>query len=126
MISKYSKFEFGGIKMEANYKPEVLNCKKIKITIGKEIAEIDKSDLYNLLVLFADDEEIDKCLDIKSKNVIMVRKMVKVKTLEAIPAGGEVVFPIEYPIGEEEYELYLKQNQDKMMKEEEAKKELTN
>lgn len=126
MISKYSKFEFGGLKIEANYKPEVLNCKKIKITIGKEKAEIDKSDLYNLLVLFADDKEMDKCLDVKNKKVVMIRKMVKVQTKEAIPAGGELVFPIEYPIGEEEYNLYLEQNKDKMMKEEEAKKELTN
>jgi len=126
MISKYSKFKFKGLKAEANYSPEVLGCKKIKFTIGKESAEIDKSDLYNMLVLYANDEEMDKCLDTRSRNVIMVKKMVKVKTKEAIKAGGEVVFPIEYPLSEEEYDKYIKENEGKMLKEEDAKKELTN
>lgn len=126
MISKYSKFEYDGIKIEANYSPEVLNCKKIKFTIGNEVAEIDRSDLYNLLILFADDEEMDKCLNIKSRKMIMIRKMVKVQTKEAIEAGGEVIFPIEYPISEEDYEQYIKDNEDKMMNEEEAKKQLEN
>jgi len=124
MISKYAQFEWDGIKIEANYSPEVLNCKKIKVTIGNEVAEIDKSDLYNLLVLFADDEEMDKCLNVKSKKMVMIKKMVKVQTKEAIPAGGEVVFPIEYPVSEEEYEEYIKENEGKMLKEEEAKKQL--
>ncbi len=126
MISKYSKFEYDGIKIEANYSPEVLNCKKIKFTIGNEVAEVDRSDLYNLLVLFADDEEMDKCLNIKSRKMVIIRKMVKVQTKEAIEAGGEIVFPIEYPISEEDYEQYMKDNEDKMLKEEEAKKQLEN
>ena len=124
MISKYSKFEWDGIKIEANYIPEVLNCKKIKFTIGDKSAEVDKSDLYNLLVLFADDEEMDKCLNVKSQKMVMIRKMVKVQTKEAIEAGGEIVFPIEYPVSEEEYEKYMTENKDNLMKEEEAKKEL--
>lgn len=124
MISKYSKFEWDGIKVEANYSPEVLNCKKIRFTIGDKSAEVDRSDLYNLLVLFADDEEMDKCLNVKSQKMVMIRKMVKVQTKEAIEAGGEIVFPIEYPVSEEEYEKYMKDNEDKMMKEDEAKKKL--
>ena len=104
MISKYSKFDYDGLKIEANYNPQVLNCKKIKFTIGKETAEMDK------------------CLDIKSKEVIMIKKMVKVRTKEAIKAGGEVVFPIEYPLGADEYEDYIKKNKGAMMKEDEAKR----
>lgn len=126
MISKYSKFEWDGIKIEANYNKDVVPCKKIKFTIGNKSAEVDRSDLYNLLVLFADDEEMDKCLNVKSQKMVMIRKMVKVQTKEAIPAGGEVVFPIEYPVSEEEYEKYMKENEDKLMKEEEAKKQLEN
>ncbi|MCK9320270.1 hypothetical protein, partial [Methanoculleus sp.] len=78
----------------------------------------------NLLVLFADDEEMDKCLNVKSQKMVMIRKMVKVQTKEAIEAGGEIVFPIEYPVSEEEYEKYMTENKDNLMKEEEAKKEL--
>jgi len=125
MITKYSKFDYEGLKVEANYSPEVLGCKKIKFTIEGKSAEIDKSDLYNLLVLFADDEEMDKCLDTRGRDVVMIKKMVKVKTKEAIPAGGEIVFPIEYPLSEEEYEQYLKDNKDNFLKEEDAKKSLT-
>jgi len=124
MIAKYAKFNWDGIMIEANYSPEVLNCKKIKFTISGKSAEVNRSDLYNLLVLFADDEEMDKCLNVKSKKMVMIRKMVKVQTKEAIPAGGEVVFPIEYPVDEESYEEYMKENEGKMLKEEEAKKQL--
>jgi len=124
MISKYSKFQEGKLKIEANYNPKVVPCKLIRFTIGKESVEVDRSHLYNLLVLFADDEEMDKCLNIKSKKTIMIRKMVRVKTKKAIKAGGEVVFPIEYPLGEEEYEKYMKENEGKLLKEEDAKKQL--
>jgi len=124
MIKDYSKFEYGKLKIEANYSEKVMGCKKIKFTIGKEKAEMDKSDLYNLLILFADNKEMDSCLNIKNKKVVMIKKMVKVQTKEAIPAGGEVVFPIEYPVGEEEYERYIKENKGKMLKEEDAKKKL--
>jgi hypothetical protein len=126
MIKKYSKFDYNGLEIEANYSDEVIPCKKIKFTIGDKSAEIDRSDLYNLLVLFADDEEMDKCLNIKSRKVVMIKKMVKVQTKEAIPAGGDIVFPIEYPIAEEDYEQYMEDNKDKLMKSEEAKKELEN
>jgi hypothetical protein len=124
MISKFSKFEYNGIKIEANYSPEVLNCKKIKFTIGDKSAEVDRSDLYNLLVLFGTDEEIDKCLNVKSREMIMIKKAVKVETKEAIPAGGEINFFIEYPIAAEDYEDWLKENKDKLVKEEEAKGKL--
>jgi len=124
MISKYFKFEVEGLKIEANYKPEVVPCKKIKMTINCQEAEIGRSDLYNLLVLFADDEEMDKCLSVKSKKMVMIKKMVKVQTKEAIPAGGEIVFPIEYPIDEEYYEEYRKDNEGKILTEIEAKKQL--
>lgn len=124
MISKYSKFEYDGVKVEANYNKDVVPCKKLKFTIGGKSAEIDRSDLYNLLILFADDEEMDKCLNVKSRKVVMIKKMVKVQTKEMIPAGGEVIFPIEYPIAEEDYEQYMEDNKNKLMKPEEAKKEL--
>jgi len=121
MISKYSKFQEGKLKIEANYNPKVVPCKLIRFTIGKESVEVDRSHLYNLLVLFADDEEMDKCLNIKSKKMIMVRKMVKVFTKDGVKAGGELVFPINIPIDAEFYDDYLKTNKDGMMKEEEAR-----
>jgi hypothetical protein len=125
MISKYSKFNYDGITIEANYNKDVVPCKKIKITIGDKSAEVDRSDLYNLLMLFADDEEMDRCLNIKSKKMVMIKKMVKVQTIKDIKAGEDLVFPIEYPIPEEDYEKYLEDNKDKFMKEEEAKKEVS-
>jgi len=124
MLSKYSKFEWKGVKIEANYKPSVVPCKKVKITIGGKEAELNRSDLYNLLVLFGDDEEIDKCLNVKSREMIMIKKAVLVQTKEAIPAGGEIKFFIEYPINKEDYDDWLKENKDKMVKEEEAKDKL--
>jgi len=126
MISKFFQSTFNDLKITANYSPEVLNCKKIKFELGDKAAEVDRSDLYNLLVLFADDEEMDKCLNVKNREMVMIKKAVKVVTKEAIPAGGEVKFFIEYPISQEDYEDYLKENEDKFVKEEEAKSKLDN
>ena len=124
MTQRYNKFEYNGVKIEANYKPDVVPCKKIKITIDGKSAELDRSDLYNLLVLFADDEEMDKCLNIKSREMVMIKKAVMVQTREAIPAGGEVKFFIEYPLPADEYDKYLEDNKDNFVKEEDAKKQL--
>jgi hypothetical protein len=124
MIQKYFKFDNKKLKIEANYKPDTVPCKKIKFSIDDKSAEIDRSDLYNLLVLFADDEEMDKCLDIKNKKMIMIKKAVKVQTKEAIPAGGEIKFFMEYPVDGDYYEEWLKENKDNLVKEEEAKNKL--
>ncbi|MFA7662764.1 MAG: hypothetical protein WCX88_02500 [Patescibacteria group bacterium] len=124
MTQRYNKFEYNGVKIEANYKPNVVPCKKVKITIDGKSAEIDRSDLYNLLVLFADDEEMDKCLNVKGREMVMIKKAVMVQTREAIPAGGEIKFFIEYPLPADEYDEWLKNNKDLMVKEEEAKSKL--
>jgi hypothetical protein len=124
MISKYSKFNYDGITIEANYNKDVVPCKKVKVTIGDKSAEVSRDDLYNLLILFADDEEMDKCLNVKSRKMVMVKKMVKVQTNKDIKAGEDIVFPIEYPIPEEDYDQYLEDNKEMFMNEEQAKEEL--
>lgn len=124
MINYYQKFEIDNLKIEANYSPDVKPCKKIRFTIGKEKAEIDKHDLYALLMLYANEEEQVEATKVDYKNVVMIRKMVKVKTKEAIPAGGEVVFPIEYPVEESIYDKWLEENKQFMLPEGEAKDKL--
>jgi hypothetical protein len=56
--------------------------------------------------------------------MIMIKKAVLVQTKEMIPAGGEIKFFIEYPIPADDYDDWLKENKDKLVKEEEAKEKL--
>lgn len=122
MISSKQEFNYNNVKFEANYSPEVKNCKVIRITIEGKSAEIDKGDLYGLLMLYADDKEMDKGLKLTTMKPIT--RMVKVKTKEAIKKGGEVVFPITQMVTEEQADEFEKINKDKMKSKEEAEKQL--
>ena len=80
MISKYSKYELGNLKIEANYDGSSTPCKTIKFTIDDKVAIIDSHDLYALLMLYADDEQMGEMVKSTNKQVKMIRKAVKVTT----------------------------------------------
>lgn len=123
MISKYSKFDIGKIKIEANYSEESKPCKTIRFTLDDKVAEVDKHDLYALLMLYADDEEMIDAVKVTEKKVKMIRKMVKLTAKEDIKAGSDVNFTIEYPVDEW---IYNKLEMDKIetFTKEEAEKKL--
>lgn len=120
MIQKYSKFKFNGIKAEVNYNKDVTPCKQIKFTIGKESAEMERKDLYALMQLYANDEEMEATLTVKEMKP--VTKMMQVTTKEAIPAGGTLKFYMTQELPVEQAEEWEKLNKDKMITQEKAKK----
>lgn len=121
MIKEYAKYEFGKLKVEANFGPEVIPCKVIKFSIGNKSAYITKEDLYALLALYANEKEMDKMIGVRQREMVNIRKMVQVRTKKAIKKGEFITFPIEYPVDKETYELWELENKAAMLTEEEAK-----
>ena len=122
MISKYQKFKIKGLKIEANYNDKVKNCKKIKFTLGEETAEINKNDLYALLMLYADDEQMEAGLT--KRPFRKITRMFKAKLKEDKKKGEDVVFPLTYEVPEDIYIQWEKENKKKMLSKEEAKDKL--
>jgi hypothetical protein len=112
MIKQYQKFEMDKLKIEANFSEEVKPCKVIKFTIDGKEAYVNKHDLYALLMLWADDEEMLEAVKITEKKVKMLRKAVKVTTKKDVKAGEDVVFVIEYPVDEDIYNKWEENNKE--------------
>jgi hypothetical protein len=123
MIKQYQKFELDNLKIEANFADDVKPCKVIRFTIEDKVAIISKHDLYALLMLYADDEEMSEAVKMTEKKVKMIRKAVKVTAKKDIKEGEDVVFVIEYPVDEW---IYNKLEMDKIetVTREEAEKKL--
>jgi len=124
MIKDYAKFTFKNLTCEANYDETSTPCKTILFTIDGHTAVVNKSDLYALLMLYADDEEMADMVTVREKKVKMIRKAVKVTAKEDIAKGADVIFTIEYPVDEW---IYEKQQMDEieMLSQEEAIKKLS-
>jgi len=122
MIKEYQKFEHNGVKFEANWKEKVKPCKSIKITVKGKSAEIDKNDLYALLMLYADDKQMEASL--AQKPFKKITRMLQAKLKEDKKKGDVIVFPLTYEVPEEVYIQWEKENKDKMLSKEEAKDKL--
>lgn len=110
-------------KSRSNYSKEVKPCKKIKFTIGKESAEIDRHDLYALLQLYADDKEMEATLT--QKTMKPITKLMQVTTEKNLKKGEALVFPMTQWVTVEVAEEWERLNKEKMITQEEAKKKLT-
>ena len=124
MISEKAKFEFNGVKIEANYTEKSKPCKTMRITIGKEVGYISREDLFALMVLFADDKQIADCVRIKPFKII--KKMIKVKAKQDFKKGDDIIFPINYEVTPEVADAYYEQQKNKEIAEEKAKKMVNN
>jgi hypothetical protein len=118
MISKYQKFEYKGLTVEANYDGESTPCKKFRVKIGDKEATIDSHDLYALLMLYADEEQMSDMVKVTEKQIVMMRKAVKVVASKDIKQGEDVTFIIEVPTDKEVYEKWLEKNKELLTLEE--------
>jgi hypothetical protein len=104
MIKQFSEFKFGKLTIQANYNKDVIPCKKIKLIVDDKFEEINKHDLYALLMLYADDAEMDEAVKISEKKVKMIRKAVKVTANKDLKKGEDVTFIIEIPVDADIYD----------------------
>jgi hypothetical protein len=118
MIKHYQKFEYNGLTFEANYDSESTPCKKFRVKIGDKEAFIDSHDLYALLMLYADEEQMSDMVKVTEKQVVMMRKAVKVIAQKDIAKGEEVAFIIEVPADKDVYEKWLEKNKELLTLEE--------
>ena len=123
MISQYQKFEFNNLKVEANFGEDVKPCKVIRFNINGQEAFVNKSDLYALLMLYADDQEMSGAVKITEKKVKMMRKAVKVMAKKDIKKGEDVVFIVDVPVDADIANKWYKNNKE-FITMEEAKKML--
>jgi hypothetical protein len=118
MIKQFSEYKFGKLIVQVNYNKEVIPCKKVKIIIDDKVAVIDSHDLYALLMLYADEEQMSDMVKVTEKQVVMMRKAVKVVASKDIKKGEEVAFIIEVPTDKEVYEKWLEKNKELLTLEE--------
>ena len=112
MISQYQKFEFNNLKVEANFGEDVKPCKVIRFNINGQEAFVNKSDLYALLMLYADDQEMSGAVKITEKKVKMMRKAVKVMAKKDIKKGEDVVFIVDVPVDADIANKWYKNNKE--------------
>lgn len=124
MISKYAKYEFNGVKFECNYSEEVKPCKMVKITIDDKTAEISNSDLFALMVMYANEEQMADC--IVRKPFKTIKKMIKVKARKDFKAGDDIVFPIDYEVSPEVADEYYRIKEEKQIAESKANELMNN
>jgi hypothetical protein len=118
MIKQFSEYKFGKLIVQVNYNKEVIPCKKVKIIIDDKVAVIDSHDLYALLMLYADEEQMSDMVKVTEKQVVMMRKAVKVVAQKDIKQGEEVAFIIEVPTDKDIYEKWLEKNKELLTLEE--------
>jgi len=118
MIKQFSEYKFGKLIVQVNYNKEVIPCKKVKIIIDDKFEEISSHDLYALLMLYADEEQMSDMVKVTEKKVVMMRKAVKVVASKDIKQGEDVTFIIEVPTDKEVYEKWLEKNKELLTLEE--------
>jgi len=67
MIKQFSEYKFGKLIVQVNYNKEVIPCKKVKIIIDDKFEEISSHDLYALLMLYADEEQMSDMVKVTEK-----------------------------------------------------------
>lgn len=124
MIYNRQKFSWNGLIVEANYNKESTPCKKFRVSIGDQSAEISNIDLFSLLVLYSNPEQLDKC--IATKPFKTITKMIKVKAKQDFKKGDDIVFPINYEVSAEVADQYYELEKNKEIAKEEAEKLVNN
>lgn len=110
MIHDYTKFEHEGLTVEVNWNSHVTPCKFIKFNIeGKEVI-INREDFYAMMVLFADDKQMDDLIPVISTQVRAIRRMLSVRTKKDFKKGEVMTFPFTYYVPAATYEKLLLNN----------------
>jgi len=98
MIDDKYKIEENGLKIEANWRDKVKPCKEFKFTIGKEIAVIDYDFLYQLLVIFSQEEDLDKLVRKTEEEYVDTRRQLTIKATKDIKKGEMITLSVDFPV----------------------------
>jgi hypothetical protein len=93
MISQYTCFDHGGIKIEANWNEAVSPGEVFRFTIDGKEALLDRAHLYQLLFLFGDDEQKEEMIPVKENRVKEITRLLKVKAKRDVKRGEIIAVP---------------------------------
>lgn len=90
MIEDYAKFKSGNLVVEVNWNSSVSPCEKIKFIIDGKVAIIDRSELYQMMMIFGDPEQQEQLIPVTETTVKPVKRLLKVKAKEDIKKGDTI------------------------------------
>jgi len=104
MIDSFFEYKKNGLTILANWNEAVTPCKMFKFIIGGKEVIMSRDDLYTLLFLFANEEQMTDLIPVKDTELTMIRRLIKVKAQKNIKKGQFITFPYNYAIPKGEYE----------------------
>lgn len=110
MIKDHIEFQVGKMKVDVNWSKEVIPCKQIRFQFGDHVEIIDHDELYSLLMLFGNDHQQDKLIPVKKTEMVLIERMLHIKTKKTMKAGEILTVPYRYSLTKEGYEEELKKN----------------
>jgi hypothetical protein len=110
MIKDPLEFSVGKLKIDVNWEPEVVPCKKIRVRFGEYEEIIEPDELYTMLMLFGNDEQQEKLIPVTRTEMIRVERLLHVKATKNIKKGEFITVPYRYSLNREAYEVAVREN----------------
>lgn len=104
MINHHLKIKHKGISFEFNWNKEATPCKEVKITIGKKPVFLSREEFTTLMVVFADDNQLEDIAQVTKTDFVSIQRMLKLKVSKDMKAGEDIVFPYTYWVPKTEYD----------------------
>jgi len=125
MIDEYALFEKGKLKVEVNWNDAVKPCEVIKFIVDGKEAIIDRAHLYEMMMIFGDEDQQEQLIPVTQTAVKPVKRLLKLKAKDDIKKGDmiSVVHTIYVPVSQKETIRLTPQeslDQEKRMKENQA------
>src|SRR3990167_583610 len=98
MIETHEIINIEGLTCEVNWNEETKPCKVIKFVIDGKECIIPRAELYSLLFLFGDEEQQEQLIPVKSHEVSMMRRWVKIRAKKDIKKGEILQTMVEFPV----------------------------
>src|SRR3990167_2860273 len=93
-----------GLKVEFNYRDDVIPCKEVRITLNKKTITLSREDFSTLMAVFADEQQLEDMIQTSKMDFISIERMLKITTNKDLKTGESLVFPYVYWIPRTEYD----------------------
>ena len=87
MIDEYAQFKNGKLTVEVNWNPSVSPCEFIKFIVDGKIAIVDRAYLYQMMMLFGNEDQQEQLIPVTETTVKPVKRLLKVKAKQDIKKG---------------------------------------
>ena len=98
MIDTPYKIEEKGLTIEANWRDKVIPCKEFKFTIDGKVAVVDYDFLYQLLVIFSQEKDMDKLVRKTEEEIVSTRRQLTIKATKDVKKGEMLTMSVDFPV----------------------------